>query len=376
MLSELSATDLGGYAIRGCLSRMTGRIGEADIEAVVMGHVLAANCGQLPARQAATAAGLPPSVTCFSVDKVCASGMKAVMIAASSIRSGAESIVVAGGMESMSSVPYYVSGMRFGKRMGHDQLIDGLIKDGLWDVENNAHMGTCTEGVNITYSIEREDADAWAAATFGRASHASEAGLFKEEVVPITVVKNGISKILETDEQLQKVKIEKFSALRPSFKPDGIITPANASPISDGAAALLLMSRDAALERGVKPLVRIVAWADGSREPADFTIAPAVAILKVLALAKLTISDVGVWELNEAFSTAVLANQKILGDEFDLKNVNIFGGSLALGHPLGCSGARIICTLISAMRLRRARFGCAAICNGGGGASAIIVELE
>jgi acetyl-CoA C-acetyltransferase len=255
--------------------------------------------------------------------------------------------------------------------MGHDQVVDGLVRDGLWDVYKNEHMGSCTERVNDKMGITRESLDAYAIETNRRAREAVAKGLFADEIVAVSA---GAKKI-EVDEQIDRVKPEKLSSLKPSFRSDGRITAGNASPVSDGAAALVLVSRNFAVSRGILPLAKIVVCADASREPEDFSIAPALAIQKALNKAKLSLRDIGLWEMNEAFATVVLANAMILGHEIDLKNVNILGGALSLGHPLGCSGARIICTLITAMRLRGARYGCAAICNGGGGASAIILEL-
>ena len=372
----ISASQLGAYSIRACIDKLEGRFDMSELDSVVLGHVLTANSGQSSARQAAILAGLPASIPSFSVDKVCASGMKAAMIASASISSGAESIIIAGGMESMTSAPHYLPGMRVGKKLGHDHVVDGLLKDGLWDVYNDKHMGTCTETVNEAYSVSRSDLDAYAALTFRRATEATQEGVFAEEIVPVIVNKGGKEISMSVDEHLERVKVDKFSSLKPSFKSDGVLTPANSSPISDGAAAMVLMSRKAAFDRGISPIVRVVAWADAAREPAEFTIAPALAITKVLKQAGLSIADIGVWELNEAFGTVVLANMKILGDELHLEDVNIFGGALSLGHPLGCSGARIICTLLTAMKFRKAKYGCAAICNGGGGASAMIFQLE
>ena len=372
VLSDIPAPALGSIALRAAIERVGGKLKVGDIDTVIMGHVLTSGCGQSTARQAAIGAGVPIYVPSYSVDKVCASGMKALTIAATSISSGAETVCLVGGMESMSRVPYQLDSFRSGKRMGHDQITDGLIRDGLWDVYDDEHMGTCTEKVNEKYQISRADMDAWALESNKRAKEAYKAGLFASEIVPVTTPK-GVQ--VSVDEQLDRVKPEKLANLKPSFKPDGVITPGNASPVSDGAAAMLLMSRSAAVSRGIKPLARVVKWADAAREPVEFTVAPALAIAKVLRLAGLAVKDIGVWELNEAFATVVLANAKILSD-INLGDVNILGGALSLGHPLGCSGARIVCTLITAMRHRGARYGCAAICNGGGQASAVIIELE
>ena len=372
-LSDVPASGLGSTAIKGALGKLADKIRPEEVESVIMGHVLTGGCGQATARQAAVGAGIPMSVPSYSIDKVCASGMKAVATAAVTIQAGVEDICIAGGMESMSRVPFHLDSMRCGKKMGHDQIVDGLIRDGLWDVYNNEHMGSCTERVNERYGITREALDAYAVETNRRAREAYAQGLFADEIVPVTTAKGLVS----VDEQVERVKPEKLPALKPSFKSGGCITPGNASPISDGAAALVLTSRAMAAKKGLRPIARVVASADAARNPEDFTIAPALAVEKLLAKVGLQIKDIGVWEFNEAFATVVLANAIILGqDKINLKDVNILGGALSLGHPLGCSGARIICTLITAMKLRSARYGCAAICNGGGGASAILIELE
>ena len=369
-LSEHTASSLGAIAIGGALSKLGSSIKRSEIDSVAMGHVFTGGCGQATARQAAVGAGIPMNVPAFSVDKVCASGMKAVAIAFSAISNNSEDICIAGGMESMSRVPFHLDSMRSGRRMGHDQVVDGLIRDGLWDVYNNEHMGSCTERVNEKMGITREAMDAYAIESNRRAKEAFAQGVFADEVVPVT----SSSKTVIMDEQIERVKPEKLPTLKPSFRSDGRITAGNASPISDGAAALVLVSAKLAASRGLRPLARVVVCVDAAREPEDFTIAPALTVQKALIKANLSLKDIGVWEMNEAFATVVLANAMIL-EEVDLKNVNILGGALSLGHPLGCSGARIICTLITAMRFRGARYGCATICNGGGGASAIILEL-
>jgi acetyl-CoA C-acetyltransferase len=373
MLSDIPATGLGSLAIKGAMSKLHDKIKPEEVDSVIMGHVLTGGCGQATARQAAVGAGIPMSVPSFSVDKVCASGMKAVALAATSIQGGMDNICIAGGMESMSRVPFHLDSLRTGRKMGHDQVVDALIRDGLWDVYNNEHMGSCTERVNERFGLTRENLDAFAIETNRRAKEAYSQGLFSDEIVPVSTSKG----MMNVDEQVDRVKTEKLPTLKPSFKAGGCITPGNASPISDGAAALVLTSRGVATRKGLRPIARIVASADAARNPEDFTIAPALAVEVVLAKAGLQIKDIGVWEFNEAFATVILANSDILGqDRISLKDVNILGGALSLGHPLGCSGARIICTLMTAMKLRAVRYGCAAICNGGGGASAIIIELE
>ena len=372
-LAEVPATLLGSTAIKGVLSKLNDKIKPEEVDSVIMGHVLTGGCGQATARQASAGAGVPMNVPSFSVDKVCASGMKAVALAAVNIQAGMENICIAGGMESMSRVPFHLDSMRSGRKMGHDQIVDALIRDGLWDVYNNEHMGSCTERVNERFGITREDLDAYAIETNRRARDAYAKGVFADEIIPVITSKGVVS----VDEQVDRVKPEKLPSLKPSFKPGGCITPGNASPISDGAAALVLVSRALASRKGLRPIARVVASADAARNPEDFTIAPALAVEKLLGRTGLQMKDIGVWEFNEAFATVVLANAAILGeDKINLKDVNILGGALSLGHPLGCSGARIICTLITAMKLRSVKYGCAAICNGGGGASAIILELE
>lgn len=371
-LSDLTAPELGAAAIQGVLNKVRGRLNASEIDSVLMGHVLTGGCGQSTARQAAIAAGLPVSTPSYSIDKVCASGMKAVTAGAASIMCGSENIVIAGGMESMSRVPFQIDTMRFGKRMGHDRIVDGLIRDGLWDVYNDEHMGSITEKVNVKFNISRQELDEYAAESYKKTLRAYHDGHFDREIVPV-VNKKGITVV--SDEQLEKVKPEKLSALKPSFRSDGIITAGNASPISDGAAALLLMDRSEAEAKGITPLARILGWADSGRRPEDFTIAPALAVEQVLRNCGLCIEDIELWEFNEAFATVPIANMKLLTGIHSDK-VNILGGALSIGHPLGCSGARIICTLLTSMMLKGVKYGCAAICNGGGQASAIILKLD
>ena len=330
-LSELSAPRLGSIAIRAALDKLNDKVKSDEIDSVILGHVLTGGCGQSTARQAAMGAGLPVEIPSFSVDKVCASGMKAVALAAAAISSGSEDICVAGGMESMSRVPFNLDSMRGGRKMGHDQVVDALIRDGLWDVYNNEHMGSCTEKVNANLGITREQLDSYAIETNRRAREAFSRGIFKDEIVPVTTSKGVVS----VDEQVDRVKPEKLASLKPSFKDGGTITAGNASPISDGAAALVLTSRVAALKRGLRPIARIVGSADAARKPEDFTIAPALAVEKVLAKTGLQARDIGVWEMNEAFATVPLANVKLLGtDKISLNDCQIFGGALSLGHPL------------------------------------------
>jgi acetyl-CoA C-acetyltransferase len=373
-LSSVEATTLGATAIAGAFEKLSNKLHKSDVDEVFMGHVLQGGCGQAPARQAALKAGIPNNVPCSSVNKVCASGMKALTSAATGVMLGINSICVVGGMENMTRVPHYISSMRCGKKLGHDQLIDGLILDGLWDVYNNQHMGNCAEKTSRDFAISRADVDAFACESARRAINASQSGTFDQEIVPVIVGEGTKAVKVVKDEQIEKLNPGKLPSLRPSFDPAGIITPGNASPISDGAAALIVMSGDAIKQRSIVPIAKIISWSDGERDPVDFGIAPSIAIQRALLLASLTTNDIDIWEINEAFASVVLANMKLLGD-IPHDKVNVLGGAISLGHPLGCSGARIVCTLLTAMKLKGAKTGCAAICNGGGGSTAIIVEM-
>lgn len=369
----VSASSLGATAISGSLEKLGTKLERGDIDELIMGHVLQSGCGQAPVRQAALQANIPVHVPCHSVNKVCASGMKAITTAAMSIMVGYNSICVAGGMESMTRTPHLITSLRTGKKMGHDQLTDGLIHDGLWDVYTNQHMGSCAEKIARDFGITRGEVDAFAAESASRAINATQNGSFAEEIVPVTT--EGPKPItVKMDEQIAKLNPSKLASLKTSFQPEGVVTAGNASPISDGAAALVLMSKDAAVARQIQPVAQILAWADGEREPVDFGIAPEIAIKRALAVANLSISDIDLWEINEAFAAIVLANMKLLGN-IPHDRVNVLGGAVSLGHPLGCSGARIVCTLLTALKLKGLRTGCAAICNGGGGSTAIIVRL-
>ncbi len=369
-LSGFSATQLGAVAIRGAVEK--AGIKPADVQEVYMGNVLSANIGQAPATQAAKFAGLP-DVPATTINKVCASGTKAIMLAAQSIALGENEIVVAGGMESMSNVPYYLDKARTGYRLGHGQLTDGLLKDGLWDVYNDYHMGSAAELCATECGITREDQDAFAMSSYKRAQTAQTNGKFDSEIVPVEIKdRKGNITIVDKDEEPFAVKFDKIPGLNPVFKKDGTVTAANASTLNDGAAALVLMSSDKAKELGLKPLAKILAYADAQQAPEWFTTAPSKAIPLALHRAGKIISDVDFFEINEAFSVVSLANNKELGLSEDKVNVN--GGAVALGHPLGASGARIVVTLLSVLTQNNGKIGVAGICNGGGGASALVIE--
>ncbi|MDH3699658.1 MAG: acetyl-CoA C-acyltransferase [Flavobacteriaceae bacterium] len=369
-LSTIPAPRLGAAAIKGALDKIG--LDPALVEEVLMGNVVQAGTGQAPARQAAIYAGIPDSVPCTTVNKVCASGMKAVMQAAQSIRLGDTSIVVAGGMENMSLIPHYVH-MRNGKKFGPAQLEDGMQKDGLVDVYDQHAMGVCADACADKYEFSREDQDAFAIQSYERSGAAWAAGKFADEVVPVEVPQRRGEPIqVSEDEEFRNVKMEKIPALRPAFSKEGTVTAANASTINDGAAALVLMSADKAQNLGLEPIARIRGYADAAQEPKWFTTAPAKALPKALANAGVSIDEIDFFEFNEAFAVVGLANMKLLG--LKDSNVNVHGGAVSLGHPLGCSGARILVTLMGVLKHENAGLGAAAICNGGGGASAMIVE--
>ena len=369
-LSSLRATQLGAIAIKAALER-SGIAAEA-VQEVFMGNVLSANLGQAPATQAAIFAGLP-DLPATTINKVCASGMKAVMLAAQSIASGDIDIAIAGGMESMSNVPYYLEKARSGYKLGHGQLTDGLIKDGLWDVYNDFHMGEAAELCACNCHISREQQDEFAMESYKRSQQTQASGKFKEEIVPVTIKgKKGEEILVEDDEETRNVVFDKISTLKPAFRKDGTVTAANASTLNDGAAALVLISGEKLKQMGLKPVARIISFADAQLAPEKFTVASAQAIPTALRKAGIKSADVDFYEINEAFSVVSLANIQEL--ELDLSKVNIFGGAVSLGHPIGASGARIIVTLCNVLKQYKKRIGVAAICNGGGGASAIIIE--
>ena len=369
-LSSVPATKLGAAAIKGALHKIN--LDPKLVDEVLMGNVVQAGNGQAPARQAALYAGLSENVACTTVNKVCASGMKAVMQGAQAIMAGDAEIVVAGGMENMSLIPHYVH-LRNGVKFGPTSLIDGMQKDGLTDAYDNNAMGVCADLCASEYNFTREDQDNFAIQSYERSAAAWEAGKFDTEIVPVEVPqRRGDSIIVSKDEEFTNVKLDKIPSLAPVFTKDGTVTAANASTINDGAAALVLMSEEKAQALGLKPLAYIKSYADAAQEPKWFTTAPAKALPKALEKAGLSVADVDYFEFNEAFAVVGLANAKILG--IDNAKININGGAVSLGHPLGCSGARIIVTLISVLNQNNAKVGAAAICNGGGGASAIVIE--
>lgn len=370
-LASISATELGSVAIKGALE--AGRVNPEWVEEVYMGCVLQAGVGQAPARQAARFAGIPDSVPCTTVNKVCASGLKSVMLAAQSIRAGDGGLLVAGGMENMSRVPYYLENARYGYRLGHGQVVDGLVKDGLTDVYHQYHMGNAAELCARECKISREEQDAYAAESYRRAAKAWESGWFDAEIVPVPVPqKKGEPVLVMRDEEYTQVKFEKIPELKPVFQKDGTVTAANASTINDGAAALVVAGGEAVSRYGLKPLARIVSYADAEQSPEWFTTSPVKALNTALAKAGLTVQDIDFFEINEAFSVVALANQKLLNISAD--KLNIQGGAVSLGHPLGASGARILVTLIHILLRTGARYGAVGICNGGGGASAMVIE--
>ncbi|TBX70049.1 acetyl-CoA C-acyltransferase [Flavobacterium silvisoli] len=369
-LSTVTATQLGATAIKGALDKIN--LDYNLVDEVLMGNVVQAGVGQAPARQAAIYAGLPNSVICTTINKVCASGMKAVMQGAQAIMSGDAEIIVAGGMENMSLIPHYVH-MRNGVKFGPTSLTDGMQKDGLVDAYDNNAMGVSADLCATEYKITREEQDAFAIQSYERSAKAWNEGKFDNEVVPVTIPqRRGEPVVFAKDEEYTNVKLDKIPTLNPAFTKEGTVTAANASTINDGAAALVLMSEEKAQALGLKPLAYIKSYADAAQEPKWFTTAPAKALPKALDKAGLSLSDVDFFEFNEAFSVVGLANAKILG--LDNNKVNVNGGAVSLGHPLGCSGARIIVTLINVLEQNNAKIGAAAICNGGGGASAIVIE--
>ena len=369
-LSSVPAPKLGATAIKAALEKID--LDPTLVEEVVMGHVVQAGAGQAPGRQAALFAGIPESVPCTTVNKVCASGMKAVMQAAQAIALGDVSVAVAGGMENMSQIPHYLH-LRSGQKFGPATMVDGMQRDGLVDAYDQNAMGVCADACAVEHHFSREDQDAFAVQSYERSAAAWKHGKFKEEVVPVEVPQRRGEPIMVTeDEEFKNVKMEKIPALRPAFSKDGTVTAANASTINDGAAALILMSVEKAEELNLKPLATIKSYADAAQEPKWFTTAPAKALPKAIHKAGIHLDDIDYFEFNEAFSVVGLANMKLLG--LSDENVNVNGGAVSLGHPLGCSGARILVTLIHVLHQNNARLGAAAICNGGGGASAIIVE--
>lgn len=370
-LSSLTATQLGSAAIKGALSK--ANVDAKEVEEVFMGNVVSAGLGQAPARQAALGAGIGTNVPCTTVNKVCSSGMKSVMFGAQAIMLGQADTIVAGGMESMSNAPYYVPKARYGYKYGHGQLIDGLMHDGLWEVYNQFPMGNCADNTAKEMNISREEQDEYAINSYKRVAKATEEGWFKDEIVPVEVPqRKGDPLVISEDEEYKNVRFDKIPSLRPVFGKEGTVTAANASTINDGASALILMSKEKADALGLKPIAKIRGFADAAQDPMWFTTAPSLAIPKAMERAGVKKEEVDFFEINEAFSAVALANNKELG--LDAAKVNVFGGAVALGHPLGTSGARIIATLHSVMAKNSGKIGVAGICNGGGGASAIVIE--
>ncbi|MAX05509.1 MAG: acetyl-CoA C-acyltransferase [Flavobacteriales bacterium] len=371
-LSSVSATQLGAIAIKGALGKIG--IDKKTVDEVFMGNVLQANSGQAPARQAAIFAGIPDNVPCTTINKVCASGMKSIMIAAQTIVCGDNDVVVAGGMESMSNVPHYFSKGRTGQKLGDMKMFDGMVKDGLTDVYDKVHMGICAETCAKSMEISREEQDAFAIESYNRSAKSWNEGRFEDEVIPVEVPqRKGDSLIISEDEEYKNVKLERIPTLRPVFDKEGTITAANASTLNDGASALILMSSDKAKELNITPIARIKSYADAAQEPKWFTTAPAKALPIAITKAGYTKDDIDYYELNEAFSVVGLANIKML--ELEANKVNVNGGAVSLGHPLGSSGSRIIVTLINVLKQNGGKIGAAGICNGGGGASAMVIEL-
>jgi len=370
-LSSISATKLGSIAIEGALAK--AGVEASAVDEVFFGNVCSANLGQAPARQSALGAGIGYNVPCTTINKVCSSGMKSIMLGAQSIMLGHADIIVSGGTESMSNIPYYVPKARWGSKYGHTQMIDGLAKDGLTDAYDNLAMGNSADATATKYDISREEQDAFAIQSYQRAAAATEAGKFAEEIIPVPVPqRKGDPILVAEDEEYKKVRFDKIPALRPAFNKDGTVTAANASTINDGASSLILASEEAVAKYGLKPIAKILSFADAAQEPQWFTTAPTLAAPKALERAGLTTSDVDYYEVNEAFSVVTLAFNKTLGIE-DTK-VNVNGGAVSLGHPLGASGARIVTTLNHVLLQNNAEIGCATLCNGGGGASAIVLQ--
>ncbi|MES2520078.1 MAG: acetyl-CoA C-acyltransferase [Bacteroidota bacterium] len=369
-LSSLSATELGSIAIKGAIEK--AGIKPEMVEEVIMGNVVSANVGQAPARQAAIGAGLPYQVRCTTVNKVCASGAKAIIYAAQSIMLGITEVAVAGGMESMSNAPFYVPRARFGYKYGSGTLVDGLEKDGLMDAYDQIAMGFYADQTARKYGFSREAQDNYAIDSYKRAAEATENGYFKDEIIPVEVQTRKGTITVSEDEEYKNVNFEKIPTLKSAFEKRGTVTAANSSTLNDGASALVLMSRKKAEKLGLLPLAKIIGFADAEQEPALFTTTPTVAVPKAIKMANLIKEEIDYFEINEAFSVVPLAFEKML--EIPHKKVNIFGGAVSLGHPLGASGARILTTLISVLKHTKGRYGAAGICNGGGGATAIVIE--
>ncbi len=372
-LSGFSAVELGSKAIKGVLDKKG--IDPKEINEVIMGNVVSSNLGQAPARQAAIGAGIGVNVPCTTINKVCASGMKATMFGAQAIMLGQADVVVTGGMESMSNIPYYIPKARFGYKFGNAELIDGLAKDGLWEVYNRFPMGNCADNTAKELGISREMQDEYAISSYKRVADATSAGYFNDEIIPIEIPqRKGEPTIMREDEEFKNVKFDKMPTLKPAFSKEGTATAANSSTINDGATAMVLMSKEKMTELGLKPEAKILGFADAAQDPLWFTTTPSLAIPKAIESAGINKDDVDYYEINEAFATVAIANNMKLG--IDREKSNVFGGAVALGHPLGASGARIISTLNSVLTQKQGSIGVAGICNGGGGASAIVIEKQ
>jgi len=373
-LASFTAPKLGALAVRGAISN--AGVVPNEVQEAIMGNVLQSNLGQAPGRQAVIHAGLPSSVISTTVNKMCASGTKSIMYGAQAIMLGHQNVIVAGGFESMSNAPYYLPKGRFGYRLGDGQIVDAILKDGLTDAYNEKHMGWCAEQCAKAYGLSREDQDNYAIESYRRASKATETGKFKEEILSVAIPSakpGGETTYVNTDEEYVNIKLDKVPTLKPAFvKENGTVTAANSSKLSDGAAALVIMSEEKAKRAGFKIIGRILGFGDAEKDPVEFTTAPSDAVPRALKNAGVNQGDVAFWEFNEAFSAVALANMKILGLSPD--NVNVHGGAVALGHPIGCSGARIVVTLLNVLKQNNGTIGVAAICNGGGGASAIVIE--
>jgi len=372
-ISSLSAIELGSHAIKAAIAK--SGVKPEVVEELFLGNVLSANLGQNPARQCVLGAGLPQSTVATTVNKVCASSMKAIILAAQTIITGNASVVVAAGTESMSNVPYYIPTARGGARFGHKEIVDGVLKDGLTCADQNFHMGIAAEQCASEYTFSRKSQDEYAIASYQKAQAAVKDGLFKDEIAPVEVSggRGKPKKVVDTDDEISNLNIEKLKSVGPSFQPvTGTVTAPNASPLSDGASALVLVSEQKLKELGLTPLAKIRGWGDAALAPIEFTTAPAIAIPKAIKHAGLTADDVDFYEINEAFSVVALANLKLLG--LDKAKVNVHGGAVAIGHPLGCSGARVVTTLAHVLKQKGGKIGVAGICNGGGGASAIVIE--
>lgn len=370
-LARFSATELGSFAIKGALEK--AGVDAKEVQEVLMGNVVSAGLGQAPSRQAALGAGIGDNVPCTTINKVCASGMKSIMLGAQSIMLGLQDVIVAGGMESMSNIPYYIPKARYGYKYGNGELVDGLVKDGLWEVYNEFPMGNCADNTAKEMNISREEQDEYAINSYKRSEAATKAGKFKSEIVPVEIPqRKGDPIIMDEDEEFNNVFFEKIPSLRPVFSKEGTVTAANASTINDGASAMVLMSKEKVEELGLKPIAKIRGFADAAQEPLWFTTAPAKAIPLAMANAGISKEEVDFYEINEAFSVVALANNRELG--LDAEKVNVNGGAVSLGHPLGASGNRIVTTLCSVLDQNNGKIGVAGICNGGGGASALVIE--